>query len=240
MTEKKLGIVGGMGTAAGLHFARRLVELNQCATQDSAHVSFILHSEPAIPDRSTAFIHDGVNPATAIVHSFNNLARSGANFGVMICNTAHIYFEQIVKGSNLPIINMIENVARSVEGKGILQAGLLATTATVRAGLYSKAFEKLGIRVIAPDADAQERLHNAIYDREYGLKATGTRISEEALATVASTANELEKKYGLTHFILGCTELSMLSRCNEMQRWTLIDPVDALAQQCLAVARTFN
>lgn len=57
------------------------------------HAPFILSSDPGMLSRVDAYLRGGTNPAPAIAAALQQLRRHGADFGVIVCNTAHIYFD---------------------------------------------------------------------------------------------------------------------------------------------------
>lgn len=230
----KIGILGGMGPAAGLHFAHKLVELNTGASEDNDHASFVLYSDPAIPSRVQAYLHDGPNPTATMVGALNQLAAMGAGFGVVICNTAHIYIDQVERQSALPIINMIANAVQAVERTAPgARVGLLATAATVRSGLYPRYFEGSSNVIVAPREADQALITAAIFDPEFGIKATRTCISERARDIIAELADRMRREDGISRLILGCTELSMAVQAPQLHGLAVIDPVLELAHTCL-------
>lgn len=56
MHHQHIGILGGMGPAAGLYFAQKLITLNSQARTDAEHVPFILYSNPQVPSRVDSFL----------------------------------------------------------------------------------------------------------------------------------------------------------------------------------------
>ena len=234
MTRRKIGILGGMGTAAGLYFTQKLIELNATAGKDSDHPSFILYSDPHIPSRVDAYLSNTTSPSRAIASSLDKLSSLGADFGVVICNTAHIYFDEIEQQVELPLINMIGNVAQHVAltapGKTI---GLLATTATARSSLYPRHFSSAGNAIALPGEADQELITAAIFDPAFGIKATGTSVHPRARQIIGEVAARMRSEQGVQHLILGCTELSMAISDESWNDFTIIDPVKLLARTCL-------
>src|SRR5471030_179262 len=226
-----------MGTAAGLAFAHRLVELNVAASRDSQHAGFILVSDPSIPSRVDAYLDSSTSPAPAIASSLAKLSALGADFGVVICNTAHIYFDEISRQATLPLINMIGNVAghvaRAAPG---LPVGLLATEATARSGLYVDHLAATSNTIVLPDQADQALVTAAIFDPEFGIKATRNAPSARALALLREVALRMRDQHGIGHVILGCTELSMAVTQTSWDGIELIDPVTLLARACLVRA----
>lgn len=234
MARGKIGILGGMGSASGIYFAQRLIQLNEAAKQDADHASFILYSDPAIPSRVDAFMKQATNPVDSIASSLQKLASLGADFGVVICNTAHIYYSEITNQVSLPLINMIDatasHISQSLSG---VRIGLLATEATVKSGLYARGFEKSRNVLVVPDQADQDLVSAAIFDPVYGVKATGMTASGRALENLALAASRMRDEHGVQHLLLGCTELSLSISEGDWNGFKVIDPVDILAHSCL-------
>ncbi len=211
------------------------------ATQDEQHIPFVLYSDPRVPHRSNAFMNEAESPVPMIVHGINYLQLAGAHFGVMVCNTAHIFFDEIVSQTNLPLINMVQNtgvfLAQSHRG---VKIGLLATEATVHSQLYAHCFDKLGIEVVAPPLADQELITQAIYNESYGIKATCMHPGIEALQSIAAVGDRMRQSMGLNYLLLGCTELSMAITSEVWHGFEIIDPVKLLAQTCLLKANGTN
>ena len=235
MNYETIGIVGGMGPYAGIYFAHKLISLNSIARKDADHVAFILHSDPNIPDLVDSFLIRSTSPIPMIVAALQKLKSQGADFGVIACNTAHIYFDEIAKKVGLPLINMIENTAKCVATQTLEcpKIGLLATTATIKSGLYSGHFNSYGIEIIVPTDKEQTLVSSAIFGSEFGIKATGTTPSAIAQQNLAEVTDRLRARTGVQHLILGCTELSFALPTHLRETFHIIDPIELLAQYCL-------
>jgi len=63
---------------------------------------------------------------------------AGADGMVIACNTAHLWFDDIQKAANLPMIHIVDAaIGKAVEKVGANPVlGLLATDATLASGLY--------------------------------------------------------------------------------------------------------
>ena len=187
MSQKTVGILGGMGPAAGIYFAQKLIDLNATAKTDADHVPFILCSDHQIPSRVDSFLHRTQSPVPLLTTLLQKLASLGADFGVMICNTARIYFDEIAAEVDLPLINMVANVAShaaslKLEGRKV---GLLTTEATVKSGLYTQYFNEYGIDIVVPSEEEQSLVSSAIFGSESGIKATGITASDTAIRILA-------------------------------------------------------
>lgn len=54
----------------------------------------------------------------------------------MPCNTAHWFYDELCRHTDLPVLHMLRLTADSLEREGIGTVGLLATDGTIRTGIY--------------------------------------------------------------------------------------------------------
>jgi aspartate racemase len=232
-----------MGPASGLYFARKLIELNTSASADNEHPKTIIYSNTQIPSRVDAYHAIGTTPVDSIVDSVNRIAGMDADFCVIICNTAHIFFDEITARTKLPLISLVENLARELKDNppATNSVALLATEATVKSGLYENHLHSFGLTVVTPNEHEQALINKAIFDTSFGIKATRCDISDESVNIILSVSNQLHTRTGANHVILGCTELSLafdlLSKAaSTLNKITFIDPLETLARRCLVKA----
>ncbi len=224
--EKIIGILGGMGPMATVELFKRIV-LKTPAKRDQDHPRIVIYNNPKIPDRTAYILGKGENPLPELIDSAKKLESWGADFIIMPCNTAHFFADDIQKAINIPLINMIEETAEYVKQLGIKRVGLLATTGTLTTGIYQKALEKRGIKVIIPNEKEQEKVMRGIYE---GIKANKFKLGRELLLEIAK---KLEKES--EGIIAGCTEVSVALKPEDLEV-PLIDPMDVIAEKAVKLA----
>jgi len=236
--KKLIGIIGGMGPMAGVNLSEKIIN-QTIAVKDQDHLSQILYSAPQnIADR-TEFILGSVseNPAYAIFSILKKLELLGVTVAGMACNSAHApaIFNVIVEELNkskmkLKLLNMIEEVAKLIkhEFSGLNRIGIMATRGTVKAGQYSL-LEKFGLDVIYPEKAVQDKIHQAIYHPDYGIKSVPGSISFKARQDLEQAANFLIRKKAEI-IVLGCTELPLAFKTNNFRGIPLIDSNLVLAR----------
>ena len=142
----------------------------------------------------------------------------------MPCNTAHAYLDQIAAVVRLPIINMLVETARRLPGRA---AGVMATSGTVRTGLYERALAGCRIRCLQPSSQGQKAVDQAIRDIKRGVPPT------EVSDSLADVVRDLAAQ-GAEAVVAGCTELSLVDG-NEMELpW--VDALDVLVEATLREA----
>jgi aspartate racemase len=206
VAEKVIGVVGGLGPWATLDFFEKILRLTP-AQRDQDHLRVIIDSNAKIPDRSPAILGAGEDPTPALIATARGLERAGAELLVIPCNTAHAFYDAVAASVRIPVLHIMEEVAASLrrEWPDVRRAGVLATRATIAAGLYHRAFAAVGVDVLTPDELGQEAVTRAIYGVKAGISQA------ETPAAVAQVARGLVALGGGA-LVLGCTELPFVLR----------------------------
>ena len=211
-----IGILGGMGTQAGLDFCNKLAMLNR-GKIDQEYPLFMLYNKSNIPGRPESI---GVHtkkfsdlPRNAqnnikynkvlkgLLEGCKLLEKSGCQFIVIPCNTAHYWYEDLKKKIKIPIINMPKEVFLYTKKicKKNSKIGLLATEGTLKTKIYEKLF-KNEYDLIKPLETLQvESVNKTIMHVKMGNIKLAEKFIKPAISYLIK--NNCEK------IILGCTEL---------------------------------
>jgi len=223
-----LGILGGMGPLAGAAFASRLVALTP-VERDQDHVPALLCNDPRVPDRSSARLAQGEDPLQAMLGGLRLLERAGATLIAIPCNTAHLWYEQMAAGTQVPLLHIVEAVCDDLERLGVRgPVGLMGTPATLRLGLYQGPLRERGYEVLVPDEEGIAQCVDAI-------AAVKGNQPEAAFAPAAACIRALVAR-GAEAVVLGCTELPLAVPHAARASFgvVLTDSIDALARAALA------
>jgi aspartate racemase len=230
VAEKTIGVLGGLGPWATLDLFEKILRLT-AASRDQDHLRVIIDNNPKIPDRAPAILGRGDDPTPALVATAQNLERAGAELIVIPCNTAHYFYEAIAAAVTVPVLHIMDEVAAAARAQApeLRRAGVLATRATMAAGLYHRAFARIGAEVLGPEPAGQEVVDRAIY----GVKAgqAGPALTR-ALRPVAQALVDR----GAEALVLGCTELPFVLRPDDVGV-PLLDSNLILAQAAVRAAR---
>ena len=211
-----IGILGGMGTQAGLDFCNKLAILNR-GKIDQEYPLFLLYNKANIPGRPESIgVHTG-NLSNKLNNSKNKkkyqlvlksllkgcklLERSKCKFIVVPCNTAHYWYDDLKKKIKLPIINMPKEVFNHTikNCKKNSSIGLLATEGTLKTGIYNNFYDKK-YKLIFPNSILQQKsVNKAIKLVKMGKVKTANKTIKPAIDFL------IKKK--CKKIILGCTEL---------------------------------
>ena len=226
---KTIGVLGGMGPQATVDFFQKILD-NTRVERDQDHIHVIIDNNPQIPDRTAFLLGKGESPLKSLVNSAVKLQLMGADLLVMPCNTAHYFYDEIVKFVDIPFINMIDEVAASIRAKnlGVNRVGLLATKGVYRMGIYSRYLQKYGIEAVIPPEEGIEIVGKTIYTIKKDLSLVDPAGINEIIENM--------RKEGIDTIILGCTELPLIVDKYPMGP-DYIDSTAVLAKRAVEMAR---
>ena len=211
-----IGILGGMGTQAGLDFCNKLAMINRGKT-DQEYPLFILYNKSNIPGRPESITVDKKSSFNnlnkpknlekynkvlkSLVEGCLSLQKSKCKFIVIPCNTAHYWYDDLQKKIKIPIISMPKEVYSHAKKKCKKNSkiGILATEGTLKTNVYNKFFNK-NFTLISPKKSLQTKSVNK------AIKYVKMGKIKNAEKAIKPAVNYLIKMK-CTKIILGCTEL---------------------------------
>tara|TARA_B100001123_G_C15051223_1_gene923686 strand:- start:251 stop:952 length:702 start_codon:yes stop_codon:yes gene_type:complete len=194
-----IGILGGMGTQAGLDFCNKLAMINR-GKVDQKYPLFILYNKSNIPKRPEN-LKKYYNVLRGLVDGCNLLKKNKCKFIVIPCNTAHYWYDDLKKKIKIPIISMPKEVYSHTKKncKKNSKIGILCTEATLKTKVYNKYFDK-NFNLVSPKKSIQTSSVNKTI--KY-VKLGKIREAEKAIRPAINYLIKIKCK----KIILGCTEL---------------------------------
>jgi aspartate racemase len=238
---KTVGILGGMGPAAGADFVRLFVQA--CAAhlrqsglpvRDQGFPEHWLAQVP-VPDRMQALEDtqpSAHQPLASMVQALGRLTAVGARSVAIACNTAHVWHASLqAHFPQLELLHMADEVAALLYSQRVQAVSLMATEGTYRAGLYEAALGKRGIVCHVPSTEQREQITRGIFE---GVKADRLLLAAQCFGNVAT---DLALRHTNTPIIMGCTEIPLgLKSHAASQHLQLIDPAQVSAASLAARA----
>ncbi len=234
MTEKVIGILGGMGPEATIDLFTKIVK-GTPAQKDQDHLRILIDNNPKIPDRTLAILRKGPSPLPKLLRSATLLEKAGADMILIPCVTAHHYYEPLQRRVKIPILHIVQETVEYLKKrlKGIRKIGLIATTGTIQSGLFQEALASIKIEVLLLDRSIQKHwVMEGIYGKK-GIKAIGP--SEFSRDLIVKASQKLVEK-GAQALLAGCTEIPLVLKDGDLPV-PIIDPISILAQAAIRRAR---
>src|SRR3989440_6583817 len=192
-----LGLVGGLGPNATVHYYRGLIAAHgaqgRVARMLIAHAD-VDHGRPLAEagklDELARYLNGFIDAAAA----------GGAEMAAIVAVTPHICVAQLLPLLRIPLIDMVSAVADEIRARGLRRVALLGTRSTVE----SRMFGRLGVDVVTPKPDEIDFIHNAYLDVVYD------RSMPEKIDRLRELAHTLIARDGAQAVLLAGTDLSMV------------------------------
>ena len=196
--------MGGMGPDATVDFMAKVIAMTDSA-RDQDHVHMIVDHDPTVPNRQLA-INSGVdNVSERLVEMARRLESAGADFLVMVCNTAHVFMSDALAATGIPFISIIDESVLEIERlcPGARKVGVMATDGCIATGIYQDAIVASGKIALVPDSGNMNKLMDLINAIKAGDQ------SDEVVTGMESVADALVDA-GADVIIAGCTEIPIV------------------------------
>lgn len=202
MKDLVIGVLGGMGTYATVHFFQQYADVFE-AKKEFDRPRIIIDNRCTMPSRVRAFLYNEkvdelINEMT---DSVQNLVDSGCTHIVLACNTSHLFLPEIYKkvpSLENKVINIIQQCVSTIQNDGVKEVYLLGSEGTIDSCIYQNALENYGIKCIIPKKEEYSLIRECIE----AVKQNKYNESTKKIFV------ELVNRYDTC--ILGCTELPIL------------------------------
>lgn len=199
-----IGIVGGMGSYATLHFFHQLLKATP-AEKEWDRPRIIIDNRCTMPSRVRAIIYEEERPLLVklLAESIRNLLDAGATHIVLACNTSHVFLDEVYKlvpEAKSLVVNIITAVAKAMQAAGIKSAGFIATEGTIMSGIFESTCALYDIALTSPAEDDFTQLRSLIEDVKHD------DITDKTCELFVQMLEKQARSSGSKNIILGCTE----------------------------------
>ena len=221
MEKPSIGILAGMGPHSTGPFIDMVV--SECQRQYGARddIDFpkmMICSQPAPFYEDRPVDHAALEDA--IRSGLQDLERTGVDFLAIACNTAHIYYPQLARSVNVPLLNMVELTLEALPSAA-QRVALVAARPTVESGVYQTGIHARGLSLFEADWQSQ-------VDHLLGMTRTSATPSEFAEQwggiTEAARSGELDT------LIVACLDLSAVV-AHAKTDLRIVDAAECLARE---------
>ncbi len=194
-----IGLVGGLGIGAGIHYYRELA---------AAHAARSLPFELALVHADLATVArmfgdaDRAGLARYLAGILRQLKAAGATVGVIPAVTPHMCVKELTPISPVPLVNMIDVVAAAISARRLTRVALFGTRLVVESDFFGSL---TGVDVVRPHAEEIAMVHD-IYMR---LARTG-RAAADDHARLTDLATTICSRDGVDAILLAGTDLAVL------------------------------
>lgn len=227
---KTIGILGGMSSQATAEYYHLInTEIKKiCGGWNTAEL--LLYSVNFA--NIEAFVRGDRwdDAANYLVSKAIQLEKGGADFIVMATNTMHRVAPQIETAIQIPLIHIVDVTAEEIKKHGIAKVGVLGTKPVMEADFYRDRFYLHGIEAIAPKSQQCQIIDKIIFDE----LVFGT-LKDESRKIYIDIMGDLAER-GAQGIVLGCTEIEMLVKPEDVVDLKLFDTTNLHCQKAVKLA----
>ncbi|MBN2385818.1 MAG: amino acid racemase [Anaerolineales bacterium] len=230
---KTVGMIGGIAPESTVQFYRLLIAAYRERQQDGSYPLILINSIDMKAMLDLVGTNNLIGLTTYLASETEKLARAGADFALFASNTPHIVFDDVQRQTSINLLSIVKATCDSARGLGLKRVGLLGTRFTMQGQFYADVFSQQGIRVVVPNPEEQEYVHN-----KYMSELVAGIFLPETRDKVLAIANRLQEQDKIDGLVFGGTELPLLFRDLEESAIPFLDTtkihVEAALEQMLS------
>lgn len=206
---KVIGIIGGVSWVSSIEYYRLMNEMVRDELGGLYSAKILMYSIDFGEFSKQERLAERGNWEPLIktmVDAAKRLERGGADFIVIASNTLNSLADLIATHVKIPIINIADVTGAKVKERGIKTVALLGTTHTMEQNFYRDILKKkYGLKVVIPNKSEREYINEVIFD-----ELCAGKIDKKSKEQFIQIINRLSKQEGAEGGILGCTEIPLL------------------------------
>ena len=239
---KKIGILGGIGWPSTVEYYAGLYGLAETRNrmQDRARMPEMAIESLDLAKAERLVGSDGDEDSWSAFDAYHHAAlqrleRSGADFAVIACNTAHHRLQQIERGLAIPVLGIVDTAADACAERGIRDVLILGTRTVMASAVFRAAFRQRGIDAHAP---AEER-HRQMVLASIDALASGHDDGVSARLRQVIAESGLDQNSSAAVY-LGCTELPLAFPAHKHEGTFEVDGIRCINSTALHIRAAFE
>jgi aspartate racemase len=209
---KTLGMIGGTSWHSTIEYYKLINQMAAKIIGEQANPPLVIHSINIELMREQN--KEKIN--AKYLETSLKLQEVGAEAIVICANTPHMVYDFVQPKIEIPILHIADATGKEAKRLELKTLGLLGNKPTMTGNFIPKVLSKnYGITIIIPEEEAIPKAHNYV-----SKELTQGVFSEEARAFFLEQIKSLQAR-GADGIILGCTELPLLIKPNDVDIPTL-------------------
>jgi aspartate racemase len=194
-----VGIVGGLGVGATVHYYEQIAAL--CKARGTSPDLVIAHADV---DFGQDLVRAGkLDELAGYLASFiRRMARAGAAAAAIPAVTPHICIAQLMKRTSVPLINIIDPIAAELRARKIRRVALFGSIFTVEGSLWG---QLAGAEIVKPQPD-----EIAFIGQAYQRILDTQKADAGDAAGLRRIAADLARRDGVEAILLAGTDLAVM------------------------------
>jgi aspartate racemase len=194
-----LGLIGGLGVAATIHYYRELV--SEHALRGRVPNLVIAHADLNRVLRDAAAGHT-LALAHYLADLIHRLSLAGATFAVIPSVTPHICAAELFELSPIPFVSLPAEILRDIQLRQVKRVALIGTRFTIETDMFG---QLSGVEIVKPTPIEIDAIHETYV--QLAKDGAGSAEQYDRLRRIAHTLCERD---GVDAIVLAGTDLSLL------------------------------
>ncbi|MFC6601124.1 aspartate/glutamate racemase family protein [Ectobacillus funiculus] len=209
---KKVGIIGGTGPESTVDYYKSIISKFQEKIGSKEDLPELFINSINMYKMFNLLMN---GQTKELIHyltdAVQKLESVGVDFVVFTGNTPHIVFEQVQEKVQVPMISIVEETYLKAQELSLEKVGLIGTKFTMENDFFKKPFIFHNIEIVIPNQSEQEYIHRKIIEElENGI---GNNETKRGFLNIIE---QMTDRDGIQAIILGCTELPMLIKNEDL------------------------
>ncbi len=217
---KTIGLIGGVSWVSTIEYYRR-INIHFSKKYGSLHSAKILLSSLNFED-IIVYQQNGDNEGekNILLGNAQKLESMGADMILICSNTTNKTANEIKENLNIPLINIVESIAKKITKLKLKKVALLGTKYVMYGTFFSNILKDYGINTIVPEIQDGAMIHKIIYE-----ELVKNIFLDESSDFILKVIKKMAQK-DVDAVILGCTELPLVV-FQQPKDILIIDSIDA-------------
>ena len=203
---KRIGLIGGMSWESTIPYYKIINEEVNAKMGGLHSPNIILYSLDLYEIEKNQSNNNFEKVAEIITKAAEILENSKCDYILICSNTIHKMYNKIQKQIKVPIIHIADATAEELIKENIKKVLLIGTKYTMKEDFIKKILIEKGIEIIVPEENDITIINNIIF-KELCLG----NFNQNSKNNIINIINK-SKSLGCTGVVLGCTELGLLLR----------------------------
>ena len=209
---KTIGIIGGMSYESSIHYYERINNQVNKIAGGLTCAKLLIYNVNFEEIRTLILKNEWIEIGDKLASIAKILENAGANYIVIATNTMHKLANEVQNQIQIPLIHIADCVAKKCKNNNILNVGLLGTKYTMTEDFLINKLKQNGLKVTTPKKEENiNEIDRIIFD-----ELCKGEIKESSKEYYKKVIQNMIKENGIEGIILGCTEIEMLIKENDL------------------------
>lgn len=214
---KTIGLLGGMSSEATREYYRLINEGINAVKGEHNIAELILCSVNFQNIERFVRNEQWEQAGDYLAEKARRIESAGADFLLLATNTMHKVRDAIKSNINIPFIDIIEVTAEAIRSAGLKRVAILGTYPVMSDLFYESAYADCGVELLLPTEEEKREIDRIIFDEMCHHKFLDAS-KDYYLNVIKRLAKE-----GAAGIILGCTEIKMLIKQQDLPELPFFD-----------------